>query len=105
VPAEPRVHAPGDVQVAVDDDAVLLRVTDARVGTDEVEDRPEAFVADERADPLREDRREREALEPRLALVVPPEEERDPEDPRPASVGNSKGRVDGTGRYRTLPPL
>ena len=42
----------------------------------------EAWVADERLDLLREDGREREPLEERIALVVLAEEERDPEDAR-----------------------
>src|SRR5262249_24344261 len=69
--------APRDVQIPVDDDAVLLLVADAGIGADEPEDRREARVADERADLLREDGREREALEERRALLVPAEEERD----------------------------
>jgi hypothetical protein len=50
VPAEPRVGAAGHVEKAIDNDAVFLGVADARIGPDELEDRREAPVADERLD-------------------------------------------------------
>src|SRR5262249_22526706 len=62
VPAEARVHAPADVEEAVEDDAVLLPVADAGPLADEIEDGREARVAHERVHLVREDRGEREAL-------------------------------------------
>src|SRR5262249_2914338 len=83
VPAEPGVHAPGHVQVAVENDAVLLPVADARALADEREDGREARVANERMHLVGEDRGEREALKERPSALVGSEEEGDAEPPRP----------------------
>ena len=84
VPAESGIHAARHVQEAVEDDAVLLPIADARALPDQVEDRREAGIAHERMHTLGEHRREGQALEKRAPGLVLAEEERNAEHPLPA---------------------